>query len=450
MYPGFNGKFLCEYQPWFNSQGNNEGHLNVGYDENLSQTVVGQDNYMVGVGCNINFVNFYGTTDSHHGFDKATTDQVYSDIKKRSDLQFAVLEDVGAFKTACLNLDESATKSCIVGGLEQDMDYIHANYATSTSSHYWMDQGSFVVGYFGTCADFPALNCTGEPPVDWEYIWTQVNNYVNVTNSYEFKFIFEFGKFDTPGQSDFQTPSITAGEYGWPQPIAGYNSSNSSTQFCWGNGSETPNCTQYLDTLYCDTVHGSGCSGQWSSSGQITVGILYKGFDDTHASWGKDRIIAQQCGQVLIDTANEMGQWFQNNSQYTLPYVQVATWNDYEEGTEVETGINNCYSVQNVAIVGQNLQWNLVSSDSNANLDTVHHFTVWWSPYTDPNQTLHVGATNISATSTSMSIPISDLSLPDPSPDYKLNLYVEMVGMPLIINQVSGAVTCTVHGAECY
>jgi hypothetical protein len=103
---------------------------------------------------------------------------------------------------------------------------------------------------------------------------------------------------------------------------------------------------QYLDTLYCDTVHGSGCSTLWSSPGQITVGVLYKGFDDSTlpAPWGKDRVIAQQCGQVLIDTADEIGKYFPN-SQYTLPYVQIATWNVYEEGTEVETGINNCYSV---------------------------------------------------------------------------------------------------------
>ena len=447
MYPGFNGKFLCEYQPWFDSKDNgNNGHKNVGYDEKLPPTAVGQDNYMVSVGCNINFVDFYGHTP---GFNLDATNTVYSDIKLRSDLTFAILEDEGAFFNACNGTDEGATKSCIESNLEADMDYIHNNYTLPNPSRYWMDQGAFVVGYFGACGDFTALNCTNDP-TDWQDIWGDVNTYVNTTHSYNFKFIFNFGKFNTPSESNFQTPSITAGEYGWPQPILHYNPANSSTQFCWGNNSESPNCTQYLDTLYCDTVHGSGCSGQWSSPGQITVGILYKGFDDTPASWGKDRIIAQQCGQVLIDTANEMAQYFQNNSQYTLPYVQVATWNDYEEGTEVETGINNCYTVQNVAIVGQNLQWNLMSSDSNANLDTVHHFTVWWSPYTDPNQTLHVGATNISANSTSMSIPISHLSLPDPSPDYKLNLYVEMIGMPLIMNQMSGAVACTVHGAECY
>lgn len=92
MYSGFNGQFLCEYQPWFDSrdQGNN-GHVNVGYDENIAATVAGQDSYMISVGCNINFLDFYGTTDSSQAFNLRTANTVYSDITNRTNLKFAVL-----------------------------------------------------------------------------------------------------------------------------------------------------------------------------------------------------------------------------------------------------------------------------------------------------------------------------------------------------------------------
>ena len=42
-----------------------------------------------------------------------------------------------------------------------------------------------------------------------------------------------------------------------------------------------------------------------------------------------------------------------------------------------------------------------------------------------------------------MSIPLSQLNLPHPAPDYMLNLYIEMVGQPLIVNQMSTAVEYT-------
>lgn len=317
------------------------------------------------------------------------------------------------------------------------MDYVHGHYANP--SYYWMDQGAFVIGYFGACSDFSKLKCPG----DWEAIWGTVSSYVN-SHNYNFKFIFNFGNFSTPSVSDFQAPAITAGEYGWPQPIVYNPTGDTTTQFCWGNNSQTPNCTQYLDTLYCDTVHGSGCTGQWSGSGQITVGVLYKGFDDTKASWSQDKVIAQQCGQVLIDTAAEMAKYFANQNQYTLPYVQVATWNDYEEGTEAETGINNCYTVTNAYTANGSLNWSLTASDPTyANLDTIHHFTIWWATVSDPNQRLTVAATNIQPSGTTMSIPLSQLNLPHPAPDYMLNLYIEMVGQPLIVNQMSTAVEYT-------
>ncbi len=35
------------------------------------------------------------------------------------------------------------------------------------------------------------------------------------------------------------------------------------------------------------------------------------------------------------------------------------------------------------------------------------------------------------------SIPLSSLKLPSPAPNYTIYLYVEMVGMPLILNQMS-------------
>ena len=88
-----------------------------------------------------------------------------------------------------------------------------------------------------------------------------------------------------------------------------------------------------------------------SHPSQLTIGALWKGFDDNNASWGKNRVIAQQCGQVLLNTAKEISKYF-GGSNPQIPYVQVVTWNDYEEGTAVEDGIDNCYTV-NASLSGR-------------------------------------------------------------------------------------------------
>src|SRR5437870_13350049 len=104
----------------------------------------------------------------------------------------------------------------------------------------------------------------------------------------------------------------------------------------------------YLDRLY-------------STGLNHLIGALWKGFDNNNASWGSNRVIAQQCGQVLLKTANEISKYFGGSNQ--IPYVQVVTWNDHEEGTAVEDSIDNCYTLHS-SITGSLLTWSLVPSHS--------------------------------------------------------------------------------------
>jgi hypothetical protein len=90
------------------------------------------------------------------------------------------------------------------------------------------------------------------------------------------------------------------------------------------------------------------------------------------------------------------------------------------------------------------LNWMLGSSDlyGFGTTSTIHHFTVWWGAHgDDPNKVLEVAATNIPSSQTS--IALSDLVLPHPAPNYTVDLYVEMVGIPLFLNRMSGAVPYT-------
>src|SRR5206468_10527948 len=106
-----------------------------------------------------------------------------------------------------------------------------------------------------------------------------------------------------------------------------------------------------LVNLYCAVI---------AHPSQLTVGVIYKCFDDNNASWSGNRVMAQQCGQVLLKTANEISKYF-GGTKPQIPYVQIATWNDYEEGTSIEGGIDNCYTVIS-SINGNLLTWSLAAS----------------------------------------------------------------------------------------
>jgi hypothetical protein len=86
----------------------------------------------------------------------------------------------------------------------------------------------------------------------------------------------------------------------------------------------------------------------------------------------------------------------------------------------------------NASLTGSVLSWSLISSDPTyASISTVHHFTVY---YADASGNLYLAASNVPVTTNS-----HDLSSIVPPGTW--NIYVEMIGQPLMINRMSNAVT---------
>lgn len=400
IYTGWTGRLICEYQPWFGLS----SHISVGYNENSPATVASQGSMMISEGCDINLVDWYGSLSPNQVFNLTTANTIFADLNSRSGypLKFGIMEDAGALKYySCppSGLTESGTVSCLQGALIQDMDYINTHYAYSPV--YWTDAGQPVIAYFGSRTDWPIL--TG---ADWEAIWSAVKVH---TDAYivPFKFIFQFGSFTNATYDN--------GRFGWVQPPP----FSPTQQFWWGsvnNSSPT-----YLDALY---------SAGLNHRAQLTVGALYKGFDDNNASWSGNRVIAQQCGQVLLNTAHEISRYF-GGAKPQIPYIQVITWNDFEEGTAVEEGIDNCYTV-NASLTGSTLTWTLIPSDmAYASTSTIHHFTVYFA---DAIGNIYPAASNLPVTTN-----ILDLFAIVPAGTW--TVYVEMVGKPLIINRMSNGLT---------
>lgn len=396
MYSGWNGKMICEYQPWFG----NPSHKDIGYNENDPRTIIAQDSAMIAAGCDINLIDYYGALSADQSFDLATTNLIAADVNSRTGtpLKFGLMEDKGALTSSCptngAGIDQT---NCLQTALIKEMDFINQNYANLNS--YWTDNGQPVI------VSFVTQSLWTNPAPNWTTIWSNVKAHTDIYSK-PFKYIFQYGSFSSEPYDN--------GRFGWIQVTA----FDAAKQFWWG--SNTSASPTYLDSLYN--------AGKTHTS-QLTIGALYKGFDDNYAAWGGNRVMAQQCGQVLLNTAQEVNKYF-GGTNPQIPYMQVVTWNDYEEGTEVESGIDNCYNV-NASLSGNVLSWSLLSSNFYASPATVHHFNVYFA---DAGGNLYPAATNLPTTTASL-----NLSTVVPSGTW--NIYVEMVGQPLILNRMSNGLT---------
>lgn len=73
---------------------------------------------------------------------------------------------------------------------------------------------------------------------------------------------------------------------------------------------------------------------------KIAVGAAWAGFDDRKASWSLGRFMSQRCGATFADTM-KLSQDY-SSAGNPLPFLLIATWNDYEEGTAIERGTEKC------------------------------------------------------------------------------------------------------------
>lgn len=157
-------------------------------------------------------------------------------------------------------------------------------------------------------------------------------------------------------------------------------------------------------------------------------GAAYKGFNDSLASWGTGRVMSQQCGQTWLQTFQKINSTY--NSSRQLDALQLVTWNDYEEGTEIETGIDNCFSIS-AYLSGGTLRWSV-----HGNENTIDHYRILVS--TDGQNLMElsqVGAGNHSINVGAYSLPAGNYTL-----------YVKAVGKPVFRNHMSGAVHYAVSG----
>ncbi len=335
-------------------------HMNVGYNSNDANQVQRQITDMISRGIDGVIIDWYGPNNT---IDQATQ-LVMHEAEKHPGFTFAIMIDAGAMGSGtCPGCNPEQT-------LTQLMQYMAQTYFGSKA--YLTIGGQPVVTNF---------NVDQSNSINWD----------NVRNAIPSgpRFIFQ--------NNDGFAHQTSDGSYSWIMP-----------QF--GNYG-----LDYLSSFY-----GTGLGFS-----QIeTVGATYKGFNDSLAGWGSNRVMDQQCGQTWLQTFDRINQLYSATRQ--LPFLQLVTWNDYEEATELESGIDSCFSLQ-TSVSGNTLQWTIAGNEN-----TIDHYVV----YNGNDQSLTQLATTKPGTH---SVDLCGLSLPPA----QTQLYVQAVGKPMLANRMPSPVSYT-------
>lgn len=320
----------------------------------------------------------------------------------------------GTSGASCSGQTGANYENCVIAHIKNDMCYMNGMHFGNSA--YFKVNGSPVVQVFPDEGVIPANG----PAPSWADVWTWIEQWNNNlpqncvvpgagTQTYSANNGVPLVVFENNGGFSHVD---SAGSYDWVHPAG---TDPATDQFVTNIAPVSTAGT--LDNFYATAQ---------SYPGKQVWGAGFKGFNSSLAQWGQDRIMDQSCGQTWMQSLTASNQFYGNS---TLPYLEIDTWNDYNEGTEIESGIDNCYTVS-ATVSGQTLSWSLNASSSLASVTTVAHIEIYDS--TD-GQTASLLATQPAALSGTYSL--SGL------PPGKHSLYVRMVGKNSILNRISSGVS---------
>ncbi len=281
---------LAAYQPWFGDR----DHIDVGYSSHDRVVLAKQVEQAQNLGIAAFVVDWYGQR-------LPFLDETY-----------ALLQQTAAeknFKVA-LMYDEPEDSSDTTAAAISALDYAYQQYIGPKARN----RGAY-------------LTYQGRPmvflwPRHKETDWKAVRQHVNRWEVPPL-LIMEDGAYRVSDFMDGYYAWVKPGDRGWAR-----DGSN------WGR--------EYLQNFY-KTM-------RQDYPNKIAVGAAWPGFDDRKASWSSNRYMDSRCGKTFEDSLKVFRRYYSNDDP--LPFLMVVTWNDYEEGTAIERGINNCRSANSNATGG--------------------------------------------------------------------------------------------------
>jgi|SRR5580698_835825 hypothetical protein len=480
LYSGATTRIISAYQPWFAPEGStypdceyygpggNESyslHPCTGYSENVAATVKLQDTTMHEVGFTDVSPDWYGNCNGdgcNNGTPQTFLNQTIiteaADLATRASgyLGLMIMIDKGlitsgmtatSYSGGSPGCPASTTNSaCVITVLEAAYDYIDHNWGRQ--SYYSTDPVSgypMTLTFIGE-SDFPGVCweasdgsvCSGQSPV-----WSTLKSYMSKYAT-PYKIVQEWN--GTFGEVD--------GAYAWPQPLA-FNNSEPGSQFCWAwPGYSNGECESYdyISSYYTLAQQA------YTSSGQIQMGTFFAGFDGSNNNYNHN-ILARQCGQLFqfeggSQSTGAIAQAGYSSSKQ-LPWILLATWNDYGEGTNIENGVDNCWRISTPTIGGTGgttVSWSAdalsspvtcPSSSTCTSPTTIDQFKIWYGTGAgdlnlSEQSILPTGSHCTSSSGViSCSFNLSNATYPPPAGS-TWYIYIQQIGAALTFDEING------------
>jgi hypothetical protein len=368
-------------------------------------------------------------------------------------LKFAFMYDEAAYKFTQCNVRDTYQPQCIQNKIIADSNVLMSNWFSNPNYLTWNGQPVLMFFIAQNAINFSqcdGVDVNGNPvqchltgdytcqggAACWSALWDGIrSNFKNHgVNPY---LIFE----NNPNHEQAD------GNFSWVQPSGGSTAITADVQNNWGT-------QPYLDSqlngaasmISNNTIGGNGLPKTYFAG-------AWKGFDDRMASWSPSwangapvpanvtapyypRTTSQRCGNNWMDTFAETNKYF--NAGMQLPFLMVGTWDDYEEGTEIETGIDNCVSALNASVDHKVLHWNIAFTSSGSER-TIDHYAVFYSTDGTTGEQLRMLTTVPAGSGTNGSYNLDLRHYTGRLPP-KMVLYVEAVGKPSLANHMSSAV----------
>jgi hypothetical protein len=273
---------LAAYQAWFGLP----GHMDVGYSSVDRVVLEKQVAKAKEMGITGFVINWYGPR---------------KDFEYRA---YAMLQEIAGqqdFKVALMYDEDTGDAEQATQAAITDLHYAYVRYVGPAASYprsaYLMYEGRPVIFIF------PKTGRT-----DWKKVRESVADWQQPP-----LLLYKDRSTAHPEAFDGFYAWVNPGEKGW--------SGDGSN---WGQ--------EYLENFY------KRMTGEMPQ--KLAVGGAWPGFDDTKASWSKNRKMDGRCGKTFDESLRTFRRYY--SEQKPLPFLMINTWNDYEEGTAIERGIERC------------------------------------------------------------------------------------------------------------
>jgi hypothetical protein len=354
-------------------------------------------------------------------------------------LRFALMEDVG-----------TETGHAQLGSFESDLEY---------ASHEYMNSPSYWAISAGDCSERPVFLAFGWGWLDasasgasWRALkdWIHSHKGLNLHCTREPLVVIN-------GEQGLRYEN-TDGSYNWIG-VNNYSDSDPGTigiPGVSGSGQFDTHFEAGSEYSEADWLREAN-----QSSKLVKIASVYPGFNNTNTNYGFNAAaghpygwkLSRECGLVWINSWRQIKSALLRASTNSVGYVGIVTWNDYEEGTAIEPGIDNCLEDDSIhaTLHGHRIEWRYrFGSSHQAHISgsplTIHHFALWlrrgnnWTELSEPR----TGLQDVRCLRTAHSSYHCRAPLPAKMVKSELGtFYLQIVGQPSVRNHLSPPIDIT-------